>query len=411
MDLMKFIEIPIAWILVTIHSGLEPIFGSGPGPAWPLAIVGLTIVIRILIIPLFFRQIKASRGMQLMQPELQALQKKYKGKTDPVSRQAQQQEMMGLYKKHNTNPMASCLPLIVQMPIFFGLFRVLRALSEIANGTYANGDSIGPLTKELAAAAADSTLFGAPLDATFMTAGSFDNAMTVRIVTVTMIAIMSSAQFFSMRQLTMKNMPASAMDNPMFRQQRLMMYAMPVVFAVSGVAFQIGLLLYWTVSNFWAIGQQFYTIRRQPAPGSDAYKAKAVRDAARRAKKGLPPVEEDVAATEEVQPQGQRVQPMSKSRAKKKGVNPEDRVTSEEEKSSEGQKSSEGETAFEEPDPAAADVSGDEVRGKDGLTDAERAQRRYEQRAAERRAAREKRKAAEERRAKEERKGRYDKDE
>nr|NLD40298.1 membrane protein insertase YidC [Actinomycetales bacterium] len=274
MDFMSIIEVPIAWILVTIHGLLVPIFGDGPGPAWPLAIVGLTIVIRLLIMPLFFRQIKASRGMQLMQPDLQALQKKYKGKKDPVSRQAQQQEMSALYKKHNANPMSSCLPLLAQMPIFIGLFNVLRSHSQIAEGTYTKGGEvvagIGPLTAELAAAAEQSTVFGAPLSSTFSTAGSFDNPMTIRVVAVVLIIVMAGGQFLSMRQLTMKNMPASSMDNPMFKQQQMMMYMMPLIFVFTGTMFQMGLLVYWTVSNLWAIGQQMYTIRRQPAPGSEA---------------------------------------------------------------------------------------------------------------------------------------------
>ncbi len=404
--LMSLIEVPIAWILVTIHNLLVPIFGDGPGPAWPLAIVGLTIVIRILIMPLFFRQIKASRGMQLMQPDLQALQKKYKGKNDPVSRQAQQQEMMALYKKHNANPMASCLPLLAQMPIFIGLFNVLRALRPLAEGTYMKGGEVqatlGPLNAELADAANRSKVFGAPLASAFNTASEFpSDELTIRIVAVVLIIVMAGSQFLSMRQLTMKNMPASSMDNPMFRQQKMMMYFMPLIFVFTGTMFQMGLLVYWTVSNFWAIGQQMYTIRRQPAPGSEAYKAKQERDRQRRIKKGLPPEEEDVAATEEVQPQGQRVQPMSKSRAKKKGVNPMAELAS-----ADGEDEDEVEEIVEE-DSTLTETG--EVRGKDGLTDAERAQRRYEQRAAERKAARDKRKAAEKRRT-EETRGRYNKD-
>ncbi|HZK06477.1 MAG TPA: membrane protein insertase YidC [Actinomycetaceae bacterium] len=455
MDFMSFIEVPIAWVLVNIHGLLQPLFDAGPGIAWPLAIVGLTIVIRILIMPLFFRQIKASRGMQLMQPDLQALQKKYKGKKDAVSQQAQQQEMMALYKKHNANPMASCLPLLVQMPIFIGLFNVLRALPALQDGVYAKGESIGPLTAELASDALHSTVFGAPLAASFMTAGEFPNSLTIQVVTIIMIVIMAGGQFFSMRQLTMKNMPESSRDNPMFRQQQMMMYAMPVVFAVTGVAFQVGLLLYWVVSNLWAIGQQFYMIRRNPAPGSDAYKAKQARDRARRVRKGLPPEEEDAGKTEEVQPEGQRVQPIGKARAKKKGINPDERMeAAQAEAAAKAEKAAQEEAAAKaaeearnprpagggkkksrkdrkaaaasqaareqpaevEPQPEVGNaveeavVDDGEVRGKDGLTDAERAQRRYEQRAAQRKAAREKRLAAERRRQENETQGRYNKD-
>ena len=413
MDIMSIIEIPVAWILVTIHSGLVAIgMADGPGLAWVLSIVGLTIVIRLAIMPLFFRQIKASRGMQLLQPELRALQAKYKGKTDPVSRQAQQQEMMALYKKHDANLMASCLPLLVQMPIFFGLFNVLRGLAPLAAGEYAKGDSIGPLTRELAAAAEKSELFGAPLSGTFMTAGNYANSLTIQIVTVCLIVFMSATQFWSMRQTMTKNMPASALDNPMFKQQKMLMYAMPVIFMVTGVAFPLGVMVYWTASNLWALGQQTYTLRRHPAPGSEAHKAKMARDAERRAKKGLPPTDDDIAATTEVQPKGQRVQPMGKNRAKKKGINPSAAAKSEDgDDTSQAEAMEEDAAAELAAAEAAAEASEDAPeRGKDGLTDEERARKRYEARAAERRAAREKRAAAEKRRRENEQRGRYSDD-
>jgi len=398
-SLLLPLEIAVAWIMGQIHSLLVSLgMQDGPGAAWVWSIVGLVIVIRILLIPLFFKQIKASRGMQMLQPELQALQKKYKGKTDPASRQAQQQEMMELYRKHNTNPFASCLPIILQMPIFFALFWVLSGLPSLAAGAFRGNegmDSLGPLTAELAADVEQSTLLGAPLSATFL--GSDD--LQVRIVAVILIIAMSLTTFLTTRQLTMKNMPASALDNPMMRQQKMLMYSMPVIFAVSGVGFPIGVLIYWTTTNLWSMGQQFYTIQRMPAPGSEAYKRKQARDAAKRAKKGLPPETESM-ATEEIQPTpGQRVQPVRKDRAKKKGpavtpppaAAPADAV---------------------EPEPAAAeDADGDRpVRGKDGLTDEERARKRYEARAAERKAAREKRLAAEKRRKEIEGHGKYNKD-
>ncbi len=397
------IEVAVAWIMVKIHTVLVSLgMSDGSGAAWVWSIVGLTVVIRILIMPLFFRQIKASRGMQLMQPELQALQKKYKGKTDPVSRQAQQQEMMDLYKKHNANPFSSCLPILLQMPIFFALFRVLNSLPTLASGEQYNGhEAIGPLTETLAEQILNSSFLGAPLSATFMTSVQQDGNWAVAAVAAVLVVTMGATQFISIKQLSMKNMPASAMDNPIMRQQQIMLYVMPIVFAVSGVAFPIGVLIYWTISNFWSMGQQAYTIRRQPAPGSEAYRAKQARDAAKRAKKGLPPLEDDVAKTEEIQPQGQRVQPMSKARAKKKGTDPLQPITEQ----SESEDAEETTDEAEDVPDAAADG---EVRGKDGLTDAERARKRYEARQAQRAAARKKRAEAEKRRQQNQnKKGKY----
>ena len=151
MDFFAFlapIEWVVAWIMYLCHQGLTYLgFADGPGPAWVLSIVGLVVIIRILLIPLFFKQIKASRGMQMLQPEMQAIQKKYKGKTDPASREAMSRETMELYRKHGTNPFASCMPILLQSPIFFALFRVLNGLVPISNGT---DDAIGPIDASVA---------------------------------------------------------------------------------------------------------------------------------------------------------------------------------------------------------------------------------------------------------------------
>src|SRR5215213_10668789 len=145
------LEYAVAWIMVNFHSALTAIgFPAASGWTWALSIVGLVIVIRIVLIPLFVKQIKASRGLQLIQPEVKKIQEKYKGKTDQASRQAMTQETMALYKERGTNPFASCLPILLQAPIFFALFRVLNGLSGIAEGTR---EPIGAMSRELASQA------------------------------------------------------------------------------------------------------------------------------------------------------------------------------------------------------------------------------------------------------------------
>ncbi|MDT3766784.1 membrane protein insertase YidC [Gleimia hominis] len=269
-------KVVVAWIMVRLHDLLVFLgMDDGPGIAWILSIVGLTVLVRIILIPLFFRQIRASRNMQLVQPELKKLQEKYKGKTDQASRQRQSEEMMALYRENGTSPFSSCLPILAQMPIFFALFRVLASTSQIAAGTYAGGANIGPLNSRLASDIENSTLFGAPLSASFTTTNLFSS----KVVIVVMILLMVFTQFITMRQLTMKNMPASATssDNPMMRSQRMMMYMMPAVIGVSGFFFQVGVLIYWFTTNLWTMGQQFWTIARMPTPGSDAYNQLTVR--------------------------------------------------------------------------------------------------------------------------------------
>src|SRR3954469_3343500 len=261
---LKPLEYVVAWIMVAWHSVLTHIgLPATSGWTWAFSIVGLVIVIRIILIPLFVKQIKASRGLQLIQPQMQAIQKKYKGKSDPESRQAMTSETMALYKESGTNPFASCLPIILQAPIFFALFRVL-------NEYVRNSKPIGPLTQELATQADNSTIFGAPLSATFRTA---DGNVSVQIVCVVLIILMCLTTFTTQRQLMMKNMPAAALDNPFAKQQKMLMYVLPLVFAVSGVNFPIGVLIYWLTTNVWSMGQQFYVIRRMPAPGSPAEQA------------------------------------------------------------------------------------------------------------------------------------------
>ena len=381
------LKVAVAWVMVTIHKALVLIgFPDGPGVAWVLSIIGLTIVVRLLIMPLFVKQIRASRGMQLLQPEMQALQAKYKGKKDPESRQRMNEEMMALYRKHGTNPMASCLPILVQMPIFFALFRVLASLGAVATGGYGR-PSIGPLTMELAKQVQASSVFGASLSSSFVHSG--DNTQ-VKIVTVAMIIIMSVTQWYTMAQLSMKNMSTESLnsDNPMIRSQRMMLYVMPVIFAVSGVNFQIGVLVYWVVSNLWTMGQQFFTIRNMPAPGSEAEKKYRARINAKRARKGLPSLEEEeraeaiAKAEAEGRTGGQRVQPVRKNRQKKSG----------------GQGDSRSEAFADVSDVVEQLEDGDEEKDSTssksgGLSDEEIARRRYERRARQRREAAARRKA------------------
>jgi len=314
----------VAWILYLFHelwtfAGLDP----ASGWTWALSIVGLTVLMRIFLIPLFFKQIKASRGMQVLQPELQKLQKKYKGKNDPASRQQMQSEMMALYQKHGTNPFASCLPILAQSPIFFALFRVLYSMPQIADGTYRDGQPLGPIDQAAASQFLAATLLGARLSQSFLGEGA---TLNVRILTAVLIVLMSVTTFTTQRQLTMKNMPQSALDNPMAKQQRMLMYLMPLIFAFSGVYFPIGVLIYWLTTNLWTMGQQFYTIRKMPAAGSEAEKRFKERERAKlerkAARKGVPVEELLPEPPEPERPvqRGQRVQPKRKDRQRRPGT-------------------------------------------------------------------------------------------
>ena len=310
--ILRPLEIVVADIMVVWHTMLTWLgMSSDSGATWALSIVGLVITIRVILIPLFVKQIKASRAMQMIAPELKAVQAKYKGKKDQASREAMSRETMELYSKHKTNPFSSCLPMLVQAPIFFALFRVLNGeLKDDAAG-------IGWLTADLAREANSATLFGANLSDTFLKA---DGNIHVQIVSALLIVMMVSTTFLTQRQLTRKNMPASALEGPMAQQQKVLMYILPFIFVISGPNFPIGVLIYWATTNVWTMGQQFYVIRRNPTPGSDAEKTYKARLAAKALKKGVPLIDSTDPAHPVIEAgdvSGQREQPKKKPRKKR----------------------------------------------------------------------------------------------
>jgi YidC/Oxa1 family membrane protein insertase len=263
---------PLYWVvsglLVLFHSLWSPLLGANSGWTWTLSIALLTVVIRIVLIPLFVKQIKSSRSMQLLQPKVRELQKKYGHDREKLG-----QETMKLYRENNANPLASCLPLLLQAPIFLALFRVLDGA---ANGT-ARGHWLA-IHPELVSSLQGATIFGARISDKFWPIASFGS---VQVVTVVLILAMTATLFITQLQLMRKNMPPEALTGPFAQQQKMMLYLFPLIFAVGGINFPVGVLIYWFVSNLWTMGQQFYVIRRNPAPGTPAYQAWEARRKAR----------------------------------------------------------------------------------------------------------------------------------
>ena len=290
----------VAWHWMFESLGMDP----NSGLTWVLSIIGLTLTVRAALIPLFVKQIKSSRNMQLIQPKVKELQKKYGHDRERLA-----QETMKLYKDSGTNPFASCLPLLIQMPIFLALFRLLDHHA-------AKGDGKAFITKDLAESFQSAELFGIPLKATFLKA---DGDIAVMVVAAILVFAMTATTFTTQRQLMSKNMPADALSGPYAQQQKLLLYVLPVVFAVGGIAFPIAVLFYWTTSNIWTMGQQFYVIRNNPAPGTAAETAKAERDRAKALKHGKT-VEPEIAApvVEDKPEPPRRQQPKKQSREQRK---------------------------------------------------------------------------------------------
>lgn len=313
--LLLYIEVPVSYVLVGWYKALT-FFGldGSSGWTWALSIVGLVITIRVILIPLFMRQIRSQRAMQLLAPDLKKIQAKYKGKKDQASREAMSRETMELYQKHKTNPFSSCLPLLVQSPIFLALFRVLNTHLKPNPGTTDSYTPFGALTENMVRQANHATIFGASISQSFKDA----DTTTVKVFAAVLIVAMVATTFLTQRQITMKNMPQSALEGPMAQQQKVLMYMMPFIFVFSGPFFPIGVLIYWTTTNIWSMGQQFYVIKKNPTPGSEAHKVYQERLAA----KGKAKAHADgLLSNEPEEPQApvvtQRAQPQRKNRKRK----------------------------------------------------------------------------------------------
>lgn len=314
MDFFQTILWPLRWlvevVLVAWHQVFS-FFGMDPnsGAAWVLAILGLVVVVRSVLIPVTVKQIKSQRRMMDLAPEIKKVQAKYKGKSDSLSREAMSRETMALYKKHGTNPFASCLPILIQMPIFFSLFYVLRQAAE-------NKPGIGFMNETLTESFNQATIWGAPLKMTFTQAWE-DGPVQVMIMLGVIMVLMIASQFFTQLQIVSKNVSDETKNSSMYKQQQIMLYIIPFAFLFSGLIFPLALNIYWFTSNIWTMVQQTIVIHNMPTPGSEAYRARQDR---LRAKGKLP--EEELKAIEEAeqkaQQQGQRQQPVSAKRAKKK---------------------------------------------------------------------------------------------
>ena len=308
---------PIKWVVEAIVVAFHTMFAAvgldaAAGLTWVLSIVGLVLVVRAALIPIFVKQIKSQRRMMEVAPQIKKIQDKYKGKKDQFSREAMSRETMELYKRTGTNPLSSCLPLLIQMPIFFALFSVLNNAQNSTKG-------VGLLDTPLAVQFGEASLFDvAPLHQSFSTPGV---SITVQIIAVVMVILMTASQFITQLQIMSKNQSPEMKASPTYKQQKMLLYLLPLVFAFSGFAFPLGVMFYWLTSNFWTMVQQFLVIRNMPTPGSEAAQAREIRIARRNQRRGIAIVEMDSPnAIEEIK-KTQRPQPVNKNRAKKQGGN------------------------------------------------------------------------------------------
>ncbi len=247
----------VAWVMTQIHAGLSLVLTPTSGLAWVLTIVILVVLMRLILVPLFIKQMHATRKMAALAPQLQALRKKYKN-----DKQKLNEETMALYKANGANPLAGCLPLVAQMPLFFALFSVLRAISEWTAGK--------PLpygmSRTTVLSAQHANILGANIsDKVLFTGPNLHVPTEAKIVIICAVAISVVTTFMTVRQSTKRGMMPTTPDNPMASTQKYMAYVVPL-FALSGLYWQFGLVLYWVTTNLWTLGQQYVLFKRYPAP-------------------------------------------------------------------------------------------------------------------------------------------------
>lgn len=270
--MLDFLYIPIAWVLKMWHSLWGSAFGADSGASWVISIMFLVITVRIVLFPVFVKMIKSQRAMQELQPEIAKLRAEYGS-----DRQGMSEAMMKLQRERGVNPLAGCLPMLLQAPVFIALLHVLRRLEPGKPGLYTWDDA---LTDN----AASATVFGAPISSFFTMSGERLNVLidstgttstNIKVVTGVLIVVMSITQFFTTKQImkrTKAQNAAMAAANPQQSQmeivQKLMLYGAPLALLVTGTFFPLGVLLYWFFNNLWTIGQQFWVLKRMPAPGA-----------------------------------------------------------------------------------------------------------------------------------------------
>jgi YidC/Oxa1 family membrane protein insertase len=254
----------VAWVIMRIHAVLGTLFGPATGLAWGLSIVILVMFIRLLLVPLFVKQVHAQRKMAQHAPHLQELRKKYKG-----DKQRLNEETMKFYKENGVNPLAGCLPMIPQMIVFFALFNVLRAITTWVPGSVPKYG----LTVPVVVSAQKATIFGVHLGDKLLFSHT-SVPLHVSIVIALTVVVSATTTFMTVRQSAKRGLMQTNVDpdNPMAQSQKYMMYIVPF-FSLTGLYWQYGLVLYWVTTNLWTLGQQFFMFRNwttEPAGAAGA---------------------------------------------------------------------------------------------------------------------------------------------
>ena len=269
--MLNFLYTAVSWVLLRWHDLYDAI-GVGANWAWALSIVSLVLTARVLLFRLFIKQVHYQRNMQRMQPKIQKLREKYKGDKQELNRQ-----MMALQQSEGFNPLAGCLPMFLQIPVFIGLYHVLRHISnsrQLCNTSGGHSKLLELYTfsggqNGETCDAARAAIFKAPLAASFRDSSSVITQLggdpsSTKILLVILLIISASATFGT--QLLVRANATTPPEGTAATVQKLMLYLIPIGTLASGLLFNfpLGVLLYWFTSNLWTLGQQAYIIRFHP---------------------------------------------------------------------------------------------------------------------------------------------------
>jgi len=261
---LDWIYYAISWILLRWHD-LWTAIGIPEGPVlgtnwtWVLAVVFLVVTIRVVLFPIFVKQIKSQRAMQALQPRVKELQEKHKG-----DRETLQKEMMELYRTEKANPLMGCLPMVLQIPVFLGLFHTLRRLNPGNTKTTLYGWTVQQFHD-----ATHASLFTAPLPSKFGSTAAelaqlHANGSAVKIIAGVLVLLMMATTYMTSRQMILKTGWAEDPQQKMI--QRLMLYGIPFSLLISGSIFPIGVIIYWVTNNLFSLAQQQWVLRKFPPP-------------------------------------------------------------------------------------------------------------------------------------------------
>jgi YidC/Oxa1 family membrane protein insertase len=255
----------VGWVLSRIYGVLSPTFGPSSGWTWALSIIILVVLMRLIMVPLFIKQMHTTRAMTSLQPQMAALRKKYKN-----DKQTLNQETMKLYQQAGVNPLMGCLPVVAQLPVFFSLFSVLKAIAEYKGGTPKYG-----LSTTMVQSAQHAKILGASIADKVLFTHGVNVPLHAKIVIVCAVLVSMVTTYLTVRQSMKRGMmPAATPDNPMGQSQKYMAYIMPF-FALTGLYWPFGLVLYWVTTNVWTLIQQWALFKRYPytppaAAGADS---------------------------------------------------------------------------------------------------------------------------------------------